>query len=154
MKTEARPLYDCLASFSGRPCPHIETFLYWSRADFGLKPVFSVTQVFLYRTTRAGQPWLFLALKQLYANHYLDSALSLAVLVQSGDAPNPALWILYVSRSRTDALGGWLGGLKRLIVEGRSRDAMQKNLAKLKQRLQLKYFFPQPDEWERNSPDR
>ncbi len=35
------PLYKCLDSFSGAGCPQIDSFVYWSSALFGLKPVLS-----------------------------------------------------------------------------------------------------------------
>lgn len=139
LNAEAPPLYDCLKSFSGNACPQVRSFLYWSNAKFGLKPVFTVTQVMIYRTVRAGRPWVFIAFKQVYADHYFDASLGLAVLAEQSAGPtNPALWVLYLNRSRADALGGWLGPLKRSITERRSRGAMQNSLLELKERLERK----------------
>jgi hypothetical protein len=56
-----------------------ESFLYRSNAKFGFKPVFSITQVLIYRTVREGRPWVFIALKQIYADHYIASSLGVAI---------------------------------------------------------------------------
>jgi hypothetical protein len=138
----APPLYNCLASFSGAACPQIDSFVYWSNALFGLKPVFSVTQTMIDQTVRAGHPWVFVGFKQLYADHYFDGAFGLAVLVeQSADSAHPVLWVLYINRTHTDALSGWLGPIKRAIAERRSRGAMQKTLLDLKASLERKYWL-------------
>ena len=97
LRVDAPPLYDCLESFSGGACPGIDGFLYWSNAKFGLKPVFSITHVMIFRTMHEGQPWVFIAFKQIYADHYIESSLAVAVLAQdSADPANPALWF-YIS---------------------------------------------------------
>jgi hypothetical protein len=76
----------------------------------------------------------------LYADHYFDGAFGLAALVeQSSDPIRPALWILYINHTHTDALGGWLGPLKRAIVNHRSRGAMGRTLLDLKASLETKY---------------
>lgn len=140
LKDDAPPLYDCVAAFSGGSCPEIESFVYWSSAKFGLKPVFSITHVMIYRTMKDGRPWVYIAFKQIYADHYFDGSLGLAVLVEQSAGPaDPALWILYVNRSVTDALGGWLGPVKRSITNQRSRAALQRNLVELKESFELRY---------------
>jgi hypothetical protein len=136
----APQLYECLDSFSGFRCPQIDSFVYWSNALFGLKPVFSVTQALVERTEKGGLPWIFIAFKQIYADHYFDGSLGLAVLVdQSDDPAKPKLWVAYVNRTHTDALNGWLGPVKRAIAERRSRGAMQRTLLDLKASLERKY---------------
>lgn len=137
LSVEAPPLYACLDSFAGGACPEIESFYYWSSAKFGFKVVFSVTHVMIDRTMRAGRPWVFIAFKQIYADHYFNASLGVAVLAEQSSAPsNPELWVLYMNRSRTDALTGFLGPLKRSVTKSRSRAAMQNSLLQLKQRLE------------------
>ena len=129
----APPLYHCLADFSGKPCPQIDSFLYWTSARFGLKPVFSITQTLIYRTVKAGQPWALIAFKQVYADHYLNASLGLAVLAeQPSGAQSPTLRLLYVNRYLSDAFGGWLGGIKKSVARERSVSAVQKHLLDLK----------------------
>ena len=135
----APPLYNCLESFSGKACPQIESSIYWSNARFGLKPVFSITHLMIYRQW-AGRPWAFIAFKQIYADHYFDTSLGLALLVEQSAGPaNPVLWVLYLNGSRVDALKGWLGPLKAAIVTRRSVGAMRRNLRDLKGDLEKQY---------------
>src|SRR6202008_590124 len=131
-------LYECLNGFSGAPCPQIDSFVYWSNARFGLKPVFSVTLAMIERAVRGNHPWVFIGFKQLYADHYFDGGFGLAVLVSS-DPVKPALWILYINHTHTDALGGWLGPIKRALANHRSRNKMQRTLLDLKASLERKY---------------
>jgi hypothetical protein len=140
LRSDAQPLYDCLQSYAGPACPQIQSSLYWSNIRFGLKPVFTVTNLMMYSTERRSQPWEFIALKQIYADHYFDGSLGLAILVEQSSAPqDPGLWVVYINRSLTDALGGWFGFIKRGVAEARSRDAMQKDLLQLKAALERQY---------------
>ena len=133
----APPLYECLQSYLGRPCPDVDGFLYWSTAKFGLKPVFAVTHAMIYKTSRQGQPWVFIAFKQIYADHYFEGSLGVAVLVE--ESAGPGLWGVYINRSRTDSLQGWLAPIKRAIAESKSREAMQTDLTQLKQSVESQY---------------
>ena len=143
LKDSAPPLYECLESFPGKSCPEIESLVYWSSAKFGLKPVFSITHMMIYRTTKNGRPWVFIAFKQIYADHYFDGSLGLAVVAQqSGGPTDPELWVLYINRSRIDALGGLFGPLKKSIAQQRSRAALQKNLVELKKGFESRYQSP------------
>jgi hypothetical protein len=140
LREYAPPLYDCLESFSGKSCPDVKSFVYWSSAKFGFKRVFSITQMTIYRTTRAQRPWDFIAFKQIYADHYFEGSLGLAVLAEQSAGPiNPELWVLYVNRSLTDAFGGWLGPLMRSITQQRSRSALEENLLELKENFEGRY---------------
>jgi hypothetical protein len=138
---QAAPLfYACLDTFSGAPCLQIDSFVYWSNVLFGLKPVFSVTQTMIDQTVQANHPWVFIGFKQLYADHYFDGSLGLAVLLeQSADPANPVLWVAYINRTHTDALSGWLGPFKQAIVERKSRAAIQRTLLDMKASLERKY---------------
>lgn len=120
--------------------PEVENFYYWSKEKVGLKPVVSMTHVMIRKTTIGGRQWAFAASKQIYANHYFEASLGLTVLVpESADPEKPDLWVAYFNRSRSDVLGGWLGGLKRSIVRGRVRASVEKDLAEMKRRLEARY---------------
>lgn len=119
---------------TGRPA--IDDFFYWSKESFGLKPVASVTQVLIFRTTVEGKPWAFIASKQIFADHYFEASLGLTVLAaESADPAKPSVSVAYFNRSRTDGLRGWLGSLERSIVERRARAGMIKTLSELRDRL-------------------
>jgi hypothetical protein len=134
------PLYNCLESYSGQPCPEIENLLYWSYAKFGLKPVLTVNDMLTYRTVRNGRPWVFLAIKQIYADHYFIASLGVVILVPQSDTPSePGLWVVYVNRSQTDGLSGLFGPVKRGVVEHKSRVTAQKDALELKSSLEAQY---------------
>ena len=52
---------------------------------------------------------MLIATKGLLSNHYLDASLGLTLLVPAGRRGSPAIDLVYVNRSRADALGGLFG---------------------------------------------
>jgi hypothetical protein len=138
-RRDAQPLYECLSSYSGQPCPAVESLLYWSNAKFGLKPVLTINDMLTYKTVRNDKQWAFLALKQMYADHYFVASLGVLILMAESEAPDPKLWVVYVNRSQTDGLQGLFGPLKRDVVEHKSRATAQKDLVELKGNLETQY---------------
>src|SRR5690606_9187816 len=63
-----------------------------------------------------------IAAKQFYANHYLDSSLAVTYLLRFDGAEGPELFLLFTDRSRSDTLGGMLGGVTRRLVEKEAID--------------------------------
>ena len=49
------------------------------------------------------------------------------------------LYLMYLNRSRIEALGGAFGAIKRTIVAGKQRQAMVTLMTKLKARLERDY---------------
>ena len=140
LRRDGPPLYKCLESYSGQRCPEIESLLYWSRAKFGLKPVLTVNDMLTYKTVRNARPWVFLAIKQIYADHYFTASLGVVILVPQSDVPSePGLWVVYVNRSQTDGLAGLFGPVKRGVVEHKSRVTAQKDALELKSSLEAQY---------------
>ena len=82
----------------------------------------------------------FIASKQAYASHYFDSSLGLTAAVEDEDAGGaPTNYLVYLNRSRTLDLAGSFSGLRRRIVEGRTKDGMEKNMGLMKARLKAVY---------------
>jgi hypothetical protein len=120
--------YDFLAEYPNKPMHEVEEFLYWSKERFGLKPVISVTHVAIYR--QPGE--VLIASKQIYATHYFDASLGLtAALDHPTDPLRRGMYLVYLNRSRIDALGGLFSGLRRAILRNRLRDGVKKTLAEL-----------------------
>ena len=119
----------------GRPenAAILEDFLYWSKEDFGLKPVTSVTHVTIYKRSLGNESDVIVGSKGIYGSHYFDSSLGLTAFVQSQASEPPRSYLIYVNRSRTDALRGFFGGWKRSLISGRVRDGAKKSMAARRQ---------------------
>jgi len=117
----------------------VEDFLYWSKEDFGLKPVTSVTHVTIYKSSDHNESDVIVGSKGIYGSHYLDSSLGLTAFVQTHAPHPPRSYLIYVNRSRTDALRGFLGGWKRSLIGGRLRDGARKSMEAIKQKLEIEY---------------
>lgn len=124
-----------VAQFPSSPAGAVEDILYWSKEDVGPKVIISVTHMAIYRA--GGSPVAYAAAsKQLYGSHYFDSSLGLTLLLR--DEQPSSVILVYLNRSRIDALDGLLGGLKRAIVRSRARSAMEQTLTRIRQRLPMK----------------
>lgn len=141
LEKDAPQLVEALRNSLRTARPQLRGFLYWSKESLGLKPVLSVTQVLILKTTIEGKPWAFIASKQIYANHYFEASLGLTVLVEeSADPAHAMVSVAYFNRSMTDGLRGWLASIERSIVERRVRSGMAKNLSEVKDKLGKAYL--------------
>src|SRR5215467_1066413 len=61
-------------------------FFYWENVNFGLKPTLRVNHGIVYRVTNATQSIHVLAIKQLYATHYFETAVDLSFCVQKSNS--------------------------------------------------------------------
>jgi hypothetical protein len=138
----APELLRFLEAFPRRRLADSEGFLYWSREVYGLKPVISATHVTIYTRTVGGTPMSFVVSRGLYASHYFQGSMALTLAIEAPGAASPALYLVYVNRSRVDALDGAFGGLKRWIAGRRVRGGMDETLSGLRQRLEEDYRTP------------
>ena len=133
----APDFYKYLQEFPKASSSDIEDFIYWSKDKFGLKPVLSITHVFIYKRTLGNSTEVLIASKQIYANHYFEGSLGLTVFVQSNPGPaTSGSYLMYLNRSRADALQGWFLGIKRTLIEGRIREGLAKNMKLVKNRIE------------------
>jgi hypothetical protein len=122
--------YAYLRDYPAKRIDGSEDFIYWSKEKFGLKPVISVTHVSIYRKPQSGRT--LIASKQIYASHYFEASLGLTAVVASSQQSEPGFYLLYLNRSRSDALHGGFSGLARGQVKRSARNGMQKNMRKVK----------------------
>jgi hypothetical protein len=113
--------------------PAVDDALYWTKEQFGLKPVIRVTHFAIGPVAAKSTEPIVAASLQLYASHYVDASLSLIVLL-GGDLPGQDCHVVYVSRARMKATAGRFGGITRRIIESRARDALRRFLETLKAR--------------------
>ena len=104
----------------------VEDFLYWSKEDFGLKPVTSVTHVTIYKRSHGhcfGRDHRFE--RNLWQPLLQIVSRTDGIYTSSGSDP-PRTYLIYVNRSRTDALRGLFPGLKRSLLAAVSATARRR----------------------------
>jgi len=131
-------LFKYLADFPQSQLPGTEDFIYWSKEkQRGLKTVLGVTHVTIYRQRVERGSQIIIASKQLYANHYFEGSLALTWLVDTeAGAEKPGCYLIYLNRSRMDALRGAISWLKRSLSRGRIREGLVKNLQLTKETVE------------------
>lgn len=117
------------------PIPnHAEDVLYWSKEDFGIRPVFRISHQVV-QTSATNPATVAIATTQVYADHYLDAALTVTLALDAGGA-SPSFYLVSVNRARTRSLTGMLRSFVRSTVQSRSRDALRKILVATKTSLE------------------
>jgi hypothetical protein len=113
--------------------PDVEDALYWTKEQFGWKPVIRLTHFAIGPiAATSGEPIVAASL-QLYASHYIDASLGIVLLLDTG-GPRPGCHVIYVNRSRVKAAAGRFGAITRRVIESRARDGLRRFLDTLKAR--------------------
>jgi hypothetical protein len=142
--TELAPeLRQYLEGFPNTELRNAQSFFYWSKESFGVKPVISVTHVTIFTKTIKDSDLTFVVSQGLYMSHYFEGSLALTIAPEIEENPEPAFYLLYVNRSRVDALKGAFGGLRRWIAVRRVRDGMETTLRGVKRRMEDGYVRSQ-----------
>jgi len=127
-------LYHYLLDYPNAPSNAITTQFYWEKVNFGLKPTLRIVQAVLYRGAPPGKPAYAVAVKQLYASHYFETALDLTVCVKE---PNKSgFYLITLKGSQQAGLTGFKGSIVRKIAVDKTRDSLQRVLADYKQKLE------------------
>jgi hypothetical protein len=129
-------LQSFLEAFPRSRTPESQDFIYWSKEKFGLKPVISITHVIIYKHVRPEGAEVFIASKGIYASHYFEASLGLTALVHGPPSDPSHSYLIYLNRTRTDALRGPLSGMKRSLISSSLRDGARKNMEMVRQRLE------------------
>jgi hypothetical protein len=117
-------------------------FIYWSKEQFGLKPVVSITHVLMYQPRRLDVPDVVIASKQIYASRYLGGSLAITLGARPSAAAPPSFYMAYVNRSRPRGFPPVIGGLVRRVAQGQMRDGLEEQLAVTKDRLEREFAKP------------
>jgi hypothetical protein len=105
-----------LLGYPKETMPGATSFVYWQEVQFGLKPTIRINHL----TVQEGPDDALVMSKMLYASHYFWTGLELRALV-SDRARGDGFWLVTVSRSRSDGLGGFTG----MVVRGRVRSEVE-----------------------------
>jgi hypothetical protein len=129
--------YVYLREFGPRAPDGAEELLYWSKEDFGVRPVMRLSHQAIYRPSPSQT--VLIATNQIYADHYLDAGLTVTIAIDTAaGGSGPAFYMVSVSRARTRSLSGFMRSFVRSTVQRRSREALEKILASTRTSLEGK----------------
>jgi hypothetical protein len=123
-----------LLDYPEAPSDAIKSEFYWEKVHFGLKPTLRIVQAVVFRATSPGKPAYAVAVKQLYASHYFETALDLTVCVK--DANRNGFFLITVKGSQQAGLTGFKGSIVRKVAVDKTRSSLQRALAAYKQNLE------------------
>jgi hypothetical protein len=114
-----------------------DSFFYWEKVAFGLKPTIRVNHAVIYRGRAEGHDFGVVAIKQLYATHYFHTALDVSVCVSDEARGNAAgFYLLTLKGSQQDGLTGVKGSMLRRVVVDKTRHSLESALASIKRAVE------------------
>jgi hypothetical protein len=114
-----------------------DSFFYWEKVAFGLKPTIRINHSVIYRGTTNDRDFGVVAIKQLYASHYFHTALDTTVCLDDGAASAPhGFYLLTLKGSEQEGLTGFKGSIVRKIVVDKTRSSVESGLAAIKQAVE------------------
>src|SRR5215470_988153 len=104
---------------------NIQSEFYWEKVNFGLKPTLRIVQAIVYRGSRSTDPAAYaIAVKQLYASHYFETALDLTICVRDQEHPErTGFYLITLKGSQQAGLTGLKGGIVRKVAVDRTRSS-------------------------------
>ncbi len=120
------------------PASHLagsEEFFYWSKVDFGLKPVIRLNHVVIWRPENPGLVKYTIASKMIYTTHYFNTGIELKFLAQEWDE-NGSYYLVIANRSRSDGLTGFTGAVLGGQIRSKARDGLESYLVAVKSNLE------------------
>jgi len=135
---EALPeLRRYLLEYPRAELPGSESFFYWEKVNFGLKPTIRVNHAVVYRGRTQNRDFSAIAIKQLYASHYFYTALDTSVCIDDGAAQGPhGFYLLTLKGSQQEGLTGIKGSMLRKVVVSKTRSGLEGALASIKRTVE------------------
>jgi len=140
-RSKALPVYlpeleRYLLDYPQAQSENIQSEFYWEKVQFGLKPTLRIVQAIVYRESRSTNPAYAVAVKQLYASHYFETALDLTVCVRDQENPGRGFYLITLKGSRQAGLTGLKGGIVRKVAVDKTRSSLERALVAIKQKLE------------------
>jgi hypothetical protein len=133
-----------LLDYPDADLPGADSFFYWEKVDFGLKPTIRVNHGVIYHAGDPDRGISAVAIKQLYASHYFHTAIDVSVC--TGDAAKPdrrGFYLLTLKSSEQDGLTGAKGSILRKIVVDKTRSSLESALSGIKDIVEHASASPQ-----------
>jgi hypothetical protein len=119
--------------------PNVESFFYWEKVNFGLKPTLRLNHVIAYRSTGPRGAANVVAVKQLWASHYFQLALDLTACVpESGRTNGAGSYVITLKGSTQHGLAGFMGLFRRRVVVSKVLSAQENDLINIKKALEAR----------------
>jgi hypothetical protein len=140
-RSKALPVYlpeleHYLLDYPHAQSENIQSKFYWEKVNFGLKPTLRVVQAIVYRGIHSTDPAYAVAVKQLYASHYFETALDLTVCVRDQENPDRGFYLITLKGSQQAGLTGLKGGIVRKVAVDKTRSSLERALEAIKQKLE------------------
>src|SRR5580704_696692 len=140
-RSKALPVYlpeleHYLLDYPQAQSENIQSEFYWEKVNFGLKPTLRIVQAIVYRDSRSTGPSYAVAVKQLYASHYFETALDLTVCVHDQENPDRGFYLITLKGSQQAGLTGLKGGIVRKVAVDKTRSSLERALGAIKQKLE------------------
>ncbi len=140
-RSKALPVYlpkldQYLLDYPHAQSENIQSEFYWEKVQFGLKPTLRIVQAIVYRDSRSTDPAYAVAIKQLYASHYFETALDLTVCVRDQENPDRGFYLITLKGSQQAGLTGLKGGIVRKVAVDKTRSSLERALGTIKQKLE------------------
>src|SRR5262245_12571229 len=126
-------LKQYLLTYPEADLPGSDSFFYWEKVDFGMKPTIRVNHGVIYHTGDPAHGISAVAIKQLYASHYFHTALDVSVCVSDKEKPQRrGFYLLTLKSSEQDGLTGAKGSILRKVAVDKTRSSLEKGLGIIK----------------------
>jgi hypothetical protein len=129
-------LRQYLLDYPGAMLTNADSFFYWEKVDFGLKPTVRVNHAVIYRGRAEGHDFGAVAVKQLYATHYFHTALDVSVCVDDASDASRGFYLLTLKGSQQEGLSGVKGSIVRKVVVDKTRRSLENALASIKRGIE------------------
>jgi hypothetical protein len=126
-----------LQQYPSAQLPGADTFFYWEKVDFGMKPTIRVNHGVVFHTRADNRDVSVVAVKQLYASHYFHTALDVSACIDdTAPGRTPGFYLVTLKGSEQDGLTGFKGTLLRKIVADKTRSSLESALASVKRTVE------------------
>lgn len=114
-----------------------ESVFFWENVKFGLKPTLRMNHEVIYRGPAPSRAITAIAVKQLYASHYFETALDVSVCVKDSSQPQgKGFYLITIKGSRQAGLTGPKGSIIKKSAVSRVHSSLEHSLTHIKRVLE------------------
>lgn len=133
LPVELPTFYSYLLDYPKASLPDGSSVFYWEKVKFGLKPTLRINHQIAAHVNGAHGPIDVIAIKQLYASHYFETALDLNFCVPRNTG---GFYLITAKGSEQAGLTGPKGSVVRKVAVDKTRSSLEKSLVTIKTRLE------------------